>query len=49
MCLKFLYNDFISSYEKLLKTSAKSTIHVRNYRALCIEPFKILNDLNPSL
>ena len=46
--LRFLRNDYSSSYEELLKKSGKSTVNVSNYRSLCIEIFKTLNDINPS-
>ena len=43
---KVLINN--SSHEELLKKSGKSTVNVSNYRSLCIEIFKILNDTSPS-
>ena len=46
--LRFLYNDYSTSYEELLKKSGKSTVNVSNYRSLCIEIFKTLNDITPS-
>ena len=46
--LRFLHNDYSSSYEELLKKSEKSTVNVSNYCSLCIEIFKTLNDINPS-
>ena len=46
--LRFLHNDCNSSYEELLKKSGKSNANVSNYRSLCIEIFKTLNDINPS-
>ena len=46
--LRFLYNDYTSSYDELLKKSGKSTIKVKNIKNLCIEIFKTLNNLNPS-
>ena len=45
--LRFLHNGYSSSYEELLKKSGKSTVSVSNYRSLCIEIFKTLNDINP--
>ena len=30
------------------KKSGRSTVNVSNYRSLCIEIFKTLNDINPS-
>ena len=46
--LRFLHNDYSSSYEELLKKSEKSTVNVSNFCSLCIEIFKTLNDINPS-
>ena len=46
--LRFLLNDYESSYEKLLEKSDKSTINLRSHRSLCLEVFKILYELNPS-
>ena len=46
--LQFLFNDYSSSYEELIKNSETSTVNVSNYCSLCIEIFKTLNDINPS-
>ena len=46
--LCFLYNDYNILYEGLRKKSGRSTVNVSNYRSLCIEIFKTLNDINPS-
>ena len=46
LALCFLRNDFSSSYEELLEKLGKSAVNVSNYRSLCIEIFKILNDIN---
>ena len=46
--LRFLFNDNHSSYEDLLKTPVKATINLRNYRILCTEICKTLNNLNPA-
>ena len=46
--LRFLHNDYSGSYEELLKKSGKSTVNVSNYRSLCNQIFKTLNDVNPS-
>ena len=42
---KLLHNDYISS-DHLLEKSVKTTIHVRNYRTLCVEISKTINNLN---
>ena len=46
--LCFLYNDYSSSYEELLKKWGKGTVNVFNYHSLCIEIFKTLSDISPS-
>ena len=46
--LHFLHNEYSSSYEDLLKKSGRNTVNVSNYRSLCTEIFKILNDINSS-
>ena len=45
--LRFLQDDYHSSYETLLHKSGKTTVNVRNLRNLCKEIFKSLNNLNP--
>ena len=47
--LMFLLNDYVSSYEQLLEKSGKCNMSIRRLRFLCIEIYKTLNDLNPSL
>ena len=46
--LRFLYNDYRTSYEDLLKKADKVTMNVVRTRILCIEIFKTLNNLNPT-
>ena len=45
--LRFLYDDYNSSYAELLVKSEKCTMHVNRLRYLCIEIFKTLKQLNP--
>ena len=45
--LRFLQNDYHSSYEILLHKSGKTTVNMRNLRNLCKKIFESLNDLNP--
>ena len=45
--LRFLYDDYNSSYVELLVKSEKCTMHVNRLRYLCIEIFKTLKQLNP--
>ena len=44
--LRFLLNDYVSSYEQLLEKSGKCNMNIRRLRILCIEIYKTLNDLN---
>ena len=46
--LRFLLNDYVSSYEQLLEKSGKCNINICRLRSLCIEIYKTLNDSNPS-
>ena len=46
--LRFLYDDYKISYDKLLKNAGKTTMLVSRLRTLCIEIYKTLNDLCPS-
>ena len=46
--LRFLLNDFVSSYEQLLEKLGKCNTNILRLRCLCIEIYKTLNDLNPS-
>ena len=46
--LKFLLNDYVSSYKQLLEIFGKCNTNMRRLRFLCIEIYKTLNDLNPS-
>ena len=45
--VRFLLNDYASSYEQLLQKSSKASINLKNHRALCTEVFKTMIDLNP--
>ena len=45
--LRFLHNDFNSSYDELLKLADKTTMIVSRLKILCIEIFKTINQLNP--
>ena len=45
--LRFLQNDYYSSYETLLRKSGKTTVNVQNLRNSCKEILKSLNNLNP--
>ena len=45
--LRLLFNDNSSSYEELLTKSGKNYTHVSLLRALCIEIYKTMKQLNP--
>ena len=45
--LRFLYDNFDSAYESLLKLAGKSTMNVTRLRSLCIDIFKTLNNIYP--
>ena len=45
--LRFIYDDYESTYEHLLVLANKPTLEVRKLRLLTIEIFKTLNNLNP--
>ena len=46
--LRFLLNDYVSSYKQLLEKAGKCNMKIRRLTFLCIEIHKTLNDLNPS-
>ena len=45
--LRFVYEDFDSSYEELLNKAKIPTLHVRRLRTMASETFKILNNMSP--
>ena len=45
--LRFMLNDYESSYEDLLKKSGNPSMNLRRTRSLCIEIQKTINNLNP--
>ena len=47
--LRFLYNDYNSTLEEILKKSGKVCTEVNRLRYLCIEIYKSINNINPSL
>ena len=46
--LRFLYEDYVSSYEELLQKSGKDTMNVNRLRSLCFEIYKSINNINPT-
>ena len=45
--LRFLLNDYDSTYEDLLEKSGYPNMNLRRKKTLCIEIYKTLNKLNP--
>ena len=45
--LRFLWNDYDSTYKDLLEKSSCPNMKLRRHRTLCIEIYKALNELNP--
>ena len=45
--LRFMLNDYESSYEDLFKKSGNPSMNLRRTRSLCIEIYKTINNLNP--
>ena len=47
--LRFLPDDYESTYEQLLNKAGRSSMSINRIRTLCVEIYKTLNELNPSL
>ena len=48
-CLRMIYNDKISNFEKLLNKDNSVSIHHNNIHALAIEMYKVANDMSPDI
>ena len=48
-CLRLLYGDKLSSFEKLLEQDKSVTIHTRNLQILATEMFKVYRNIFPSI
>ena len=46
--LRFLFDDYESSYNTLLMKAKKPTMTIQRLRYLCAEIYRTINDLNPS-
>ena len=46
--LRFLYNNYQLTYEGLLDKANSSTMNFKRLGSLCVEIYKIINDLNPN-
>ena len=47
--LIFLFDGYESTYEQLLNKAGRRSISINRLRTLCVEIYKTLNELNPSL
>ena len=45
--LRFVYDDFVPTYEELLEKAKIPTLKIRRLRTMTLETFKILHDLAP--
>jgi hypothetical protein len=45
--LRFIYEDYNSSYEELLQTAKVSSFQIRRMRTMALETYKIINKLAP--
>ena len=48
-CLRVLYGDKSSSFEKLLEQDKSVTIHTRNLQILATEMFKVYRNISPPI
>jgi hypothetical protein len=46
--LRFVYEDYNSSYDNLLKNAKVPSLQIRRMRTMALETFKIMNKLLPS-
>ena len=46
--LRFLYDDYNSPLEEILKKPGKICMYVTRLRYLCMEIYKIINNINPT-
>ena len=47
--LRFVYDDFKSTYEELLNKAIIPFLHIKRIRTMAVETFRILNDMSPPL
>jgi hypothetical protein len=45
---RFVYEDYNSSYDNLLKKAKVPSLQIRRMRTMALETFKIMNKLSPS-
>ena len=47
LALRFVYDDFKSTYEELLNKANIPFWHIKRIRTMAVETFRILNDMSP--
>ena len=47
--LRFVYDDFKSTYKDLLDKANIPFLHIKRLRTMAVETFRILNDMSPSV
>ena len=47
LALRFVYSDFVSTYDELLLKANIPSLHIRRLKTMSIEAFKILNEMAP--
>ena len=47
--LRFVYNDFISTYQVLLTKSGKSLLYITRLRSIAAEVYKLTNNIGPTM
>ena len=47
--LRFVYNDFISTYQVLLTKSGKSLLYITRLRPIAAEVYKLTNNIGPTM
>ena len=45
--LRFIYDDYISSYDELLHIAKVPSLQIRRIRTMALETFKIVHNLSP--
>ena len=45
--MRFVYEDFKSTYEELLNKANIPYLHIKRIRTMAVETFRILNDMSP--
>ena len=47
--LRFVYDDYTSTFESLLEKDKSISIHHRNIHRVAIETYKVINNLSPGI